>query len=382
MIENNNSYTERMCLSVMKRYTSEEAHWDYKDGLGLECIYRAGNAMDKHDWLDWVQAKYELFIKEDGTVKGYDFDEYSMDQISPGKVLFDLYDNTGDVRYKNLLDLFYKQLESQPRTPSGGFWHKGIYPNQMWLDGLYMQGSFYIRYAAKFGNLEACLKDLVQQFELIYTKTCDEKTGLLYHAWDESKEMAWSDPNTGLSKCVWARALGWYCMALLDVLDYVPLEKPFQEYRVRLIQLAMNLVKPLLDVQDPETGLWWQVMDRANEGKNYLESSGSAMFVYFLFKMARKGYLVDEEAKLAIIAGNKGFQGLIKEKIEVDHDGELHLTDICRGAGLGKYYPECPFRDGTFEYYTEREPIVTDNLQGTGPFILAALEAEYPELLR
>lgn len=365
-----------MCLSVMNRYTKETAYYDYVNGLGLECIYRAAIALEKPEWKKWVRDIYESFFDGDGKIQAYSKEEYSMDQISPGKVFFDMYDETGAPKYKMMLDLFFSQLENQPRTPSGGFWHKKIYPDQMWLDGLYMQGPFYVRYAKRYGDLERCLEDLVFQFELIYRHTQDEKTGLLYHAWDERRKMPWADPDTGRSRSIWGRALGWYCMALVDVLDYVP---EGSEYKTRLLSLVSALIGPIIKAQDPLTGLWYQVLDRQGERDNYLESSCSSMFVNFLAKCYRKGYC--EVA--AREAAEKGYQGLLEYKVYVDRHfpEDYHLIDICKGAGLGQYYAGCPFRDGSYEYYTLREPRMWDNLQGVGPFILAALEMENSERL-
>lgn len=377
MIDQTDSYAERIGLSLMQRYEATTPQWHYVTGLGLECLYRAGKVLGKQDWLEWVQQQYDAFLNSDGTIKGYSIEEYSLDQVSPGKVFFDLYALTGDGRYRSYLDVLFRQLVSQPRTNSHGFWHKQIYPNQMWLDGLYMQGTFYLRYAVLNNMVRECLDDLVSQCELIFEKTYDQETGLLFHAWDESKQMAWSDPITGLSQCFWSRALGWYCMALVDIADFIPQEAIYDSYKNRLLNLAKALVRPLLSVQDRDTGLWWQVLDQGCRGKNYLESSGSAMFVYFLLKMVRKGWLDSNLAKDAEAAGLKGFSGLCEHKVHTDADGQMHVRDICRGAGLGKYYPECPFRDGSFAYYTEREPIVEDNLQGVGPFLLACLEVEY-----
>lgn len=378
MIDSHLTYAQRMGLSLMKRYKPDAETWHYTPGLGLECLYRVAKVLDKQDWIEWIQKQYEAFFLEDGSIEGYTVEEYSLDQISPGKLFFDFLAKTGDKKYSDWLDVFLQQLKDMPRTPSNGVWHKKIYPNQVWLDGLYMQGSLYLRYAVHTNTVKPCLDDLVYQFELIFSKTWDEKTGLLYHAWDESRKMAWSNPETGLSQCFWSRALGWYCMALVDVLDFIPSDSQYDTYRLRLTNLAARLVNPLLSVQDTETGLWYQVLDQGKRGQNYLESSGSSMFTYFLAKMARKKYLDEASAKLARAAAEKGFAGLNQNKLAMDEDGEIHLIDICRGAGLGKYNSECPFRDGTFEYYTEREPKVWDNLQGVGPYLLAAMEIEYP----
>lgn len=371
-----NNITEKICTSVINRYTKDVAYYDYVNGLGLECIYKAANVLNKPEWKKWVREIYELFLDKNNMIKAFNPEEYSMDQISPGKVFFDMYEDTNDIKYKNLLDLFYSSLMKQPRTPSGGFWHKGIYPNQMWLDGLYMQGPFYIRYACKYGNIEECLKDLVYQFELIYQHTKDSNTGLLYHAWDESKKMSWANSETGCSKSIWGRALGWYCMALLDVLDYVPSNST---YKQRLINIVNSLIQPIINAQDSLTGLWYQVLDKPGERDNYLETSCSAMFVYFLAKISRKGYSTID----TISHAQFGYKGLLEYKVYIDRHSlnDLHLIDICKGAGLGQYYKNCPYRDGSYEYYTLREPRMWDNLQGVGPFILASLEIENKERL-
>lgn len=382
MIDPTTSYAERMGLSLMSRFEQSSNQWHYVTGLGLECLYRVGRTLGKEAWTEWVKNQYDAFLVGDERIEGYDLEEYSLDQVSPGKVLFDLYHDTGDLKYRRYLDILFSQLLTHPRTASHGFWHKKIYPYQMWLDGIYMQGTFYLRYAVLTGNVQSCLEDLVGQCELIFEKTYDAASGLLFHAWDESHAMAWCKAETGLSSCFWSRALGWYCMALVDILDFIPEREEYETYRTRLIELATKLVIPIIAVQDNETGLWWQVLDQGCRGKNYLESSGSSMFVYFLFKMVRKDWLKGELAQAAVHAARKSFAGLVEHKLRIDDAGQLHLTDICRGAGLGKYYPECPFRDGSFAYYTEQEPIVEDNLQGVGPFLLACLEAEHAQELQ
>lgn len=373
-----NTYAWQMGSSLIKRRDANPKGWHYVTGLGLECLYRTAKALDIEEWMDWVKEAYDQFFTADGRLERYRVEEYSMDQVSPGKVFFDLLARYKDERYRSAIDQIASQLKTHPRTESGGFWHKQIYPHQMWLDGIYMYGTFYLRHAILTDTVEACLTDLVGQFELLFEKTYDEKSGLLHHAWDEFRQMGWCDPETGLSSCFWSRGLGWYCMALVDVLDFIPAEACYDSYRTRLLTLAQRLVEPVMRVQDPQTRLWYQVLDQGGRKKNYTESSGTAMFSYFLMKMARKGYVDDPAVKEAGLAG---FEGLVAHKVRSEADGELHLIDICRGAGVGKYYADCPFRDGSYAYYTEREPIVWDNLQGVGPFLLAALEAEHPDRL-
>lgn len=371
-----NSYAWRMGESLVKRRNDNPKGWHYVTGLGLECLLRVAKALNEERWVTWVKEAYDEFYTDEGTLERYRVEEFSMDQLSPAKVLIDLWQLTGEQKYRSAIEKVATQLALHPRTESGGFWHKQIYPHQVWLDGIYMYGAFYLRHAIMNESIEACLEDLVFQFEHLFEKTHDAKTGLLHHAWDEFRQMGWCDLETGLSECFWSRGLGWYCMALVDVLDFIPIDTRWDGYRNRLIGLAEQLVEPVMRVQDEESGLWYQVLDQGHREKNYLESSGSAMFAYFLMKMARKGWTTNPKAR---DVGLRGFQGLINHKIVEDEDGELHLVDICRGAGVGKYYADCQFRDGSFEYYTEREPIVWDNLQGVGPFLLAALEAEFSD---
>lgn len=372
------SYAQRMGASLIKRRDENPKGWHYVTGLGLECLYRTAKALSDEKWMIWVKEAYDGFFTSDGTLDRYRVEEYSMDMLSPGKVLFDLYALSGDQRYRDAIEKIALQLKTHPRTESGGFWHKQIYPHQMWLDGIYMYGTFYLRHAILTDSVESCLQDMVFQFELLFGKTHDKESGLLHHAWDEFRQMGWCDLETGLSQCFWSRGLGWYCMALLDVLDFIPPDSRYDGYRNRLIALARRLVDPVMRVQEQETGLWYQVLDQGGRENNYLESSGSAMFSYFLLKMERKGYVDGGSARAA---GLKGFEGLVTHKVREEESGEMHLIDICRGAGLGKYYADCRYRDGSYVYYTEQEPIVEDNLQGVGPFLLAALEAEHPQAL-
>ncbi len=377
MIDTRKSMTERMCLSALKKYNKENTPYSYKSSILLEALFRASRILGNEEIFNYVNDMINYYIPEDGVVTTYKLEDYSMDQVRMGNLVIDFYKLTGQKKYKTALDLFYKQLQGQPRTPSKGFWHKKRYQNQMWLDGLYMQGPFYASYTKKFGGLKECLEDIVYQFELVYEKTLDTNTGLLRHAWDESCSQPWCDPKTGRSKEVWARALGWYVMALADLLEIIPEEDAYQGYRSRLLRLAMQLAPVVLRYQDKASGMWYQVMDKAGEGANYLESSSTCMFVYFFAKMNRLGFLDESYRKAAQVA----FSGLCGHSVTVDEGGELFLHDTCKSAGLGRASDDGPYRPADFKYYTEGEPRVTDNLHGVGPFISAALELEFPAQL-
>jgi unsaturated rhamnogalacturonyl hydrolase len=344
--------------------------WHYEHGLVLQSIYAAAPSGEAGEEIRrWVKSMYDTKIGEDGGIASYRSDEFNLDQINPGKALFDLYGATGEEKYRKAIELLQDQLRRHPRTRSGGFWHKQIYPAQMWLDGVYMASPFYARYVRDFeGGCRDDFADVVHQCTLLASKARDQKTGLLYHAWDESRTQAWADRETGCSPHIWGRALGWYAMALTDILDFM---EDFGEGREKLLALAQGLIPPLLEVQDRESGLWRQVLDQGTREKNYLESSASAMFVYFLFKMLRKGYVPAEEANRAQAAALAGYDGLVARMLSEEPSGELHLGGICSVAGLGGN----PYRDGSYEYYVS-EKVVTDDFKGVGPFILASLERE------
>ena len=280
--------------------------------------------------------------------------------VTAGRILFNLHETTKDSRYATVLQLLRKQIAEQPRTASGGFWHKKIYPNQMWLDGLYMGEPFYAQYTVQYEN-GAQLNDIAKQFELIQKHATDPKTGLLFHGWDESKQMPWADKTTGCSPNFWSRSIGWYVMALVDVLDYFPKNHP---KRNELIGYLNEISNSLVKFQDP-SGLWYQVTDKGGSEGNYLESSGSSMFAYAMAKGANKGYLPKKFKAIA----NKAFDGLTTRLIKTDSDGQTHITQACAVAGLGGN----PYRDGSYSYYVNERKKDNDP-KATGSFILAALE--------
>ena len=362
-------WSERMALSIMKRHpkawqidNNEKPKWDYKIGLAMLSFEKLYQKTNNPIYFEYAKGYAESTINESGEILNYKLEDYNIDNINAGKILFDLYDSTKDQHYLTALQTLRKQLETHPRTNSGGFWHKKIYPYQMWLDGLYMGEPFYARYTAEFENNKA-FDDIAKQFEEIHKHTVDPKTGLLFHAWDESKQMAWANKTTGTSPNFWSRSIGWYMMALVDVLDYMPKEHP---KRKELIQYLNQISKAVAKFQD-KSGLWYQVTDAGNKKGNYLEASGSEMFVYAFAKGANNGYLPESYKKLA----EKGFDGIVKKLVTVDPDGEIHITQVCASAGLGGN----PYRDGSYEYYIG-EKIKVDNSHGLGPFILAAMELD------
>jgi unsaturated rhamnogalacturonyl hydrolase len=284
--------------------------------------------------------------------------------VNPGRLLFELLGRGDDGRYRAALAQLHGQLSGQPRTPEGGFWHKGIYPGQMWLDGLYMAAPFRARYAKEFGGPEL-FDDIVAQFELIEDRARDPATGLLHHAWDSGPTMAWADPSTGRSPQIWGRAMGWFAMALVDSWEYLP---EGHRGRASLAAMLLRLGQALLRVRDPGTGLFWQVLDQGGRAGNYLEASASSMFSYALARGSRLGLLPAEPWS--------GLAGGILEAatgrfISQGADGRLHLEESCAVAGLGGK----PYRDGSFAYYVG-EPRRTDDFKGAGPFILASIEYE------
>lgn len=362
-----------MALSVTRRLKPADFRWHYEDGLVVQSIYNLGRHHGCQVFLDWSRSMMDTRIREDGSIVTYCEEDYNLDQINPGKLLFDLYRETGKERYRVALETLRVQLRNQPRTASGGFWHKKIYPHQMWLDGLYMQGPFYARYAREFGTTEDW-DDLLSQLVLIESHTRDPRTGLLHHAWDESRKQLWANPVTGCSPHVWGRAMGWYCMALVDILDYLPGTKEYEPWRLKATDIACRLSRAVRGVQDQDSSLWFQILDQGGRERNYLESSASAMFVYFLFKAARMQYLPPEESAMAREAAWSGYHGLVRQMLFRDESGGLHLGGICSVAGLGG----TPYRDGSFDYYMQ-EPVVQDDFKGVGPFILASLEGELLE---
>lgn len=354
-------WSTRFADAVMARNPVVHEKWDYTAGLALLAVLRVGDATGDARHGEYVRRNVDRLVQADGRITTYRTDDFNLDQINEGRLLFPLLARTGDARYRLAADRLRSQLRAQPRTSDGGFWHKQIYPQQMWLDGLYMAHPFYAEYARRFGEPEA-FDDVARQFLLVARHLRDPRTGLYYHAWDAAHAQAWADPATGLSRHFWGRAVGWYMMAMVDVLQELPVA---HRDRAAILDVLRDLADAVARVQDPVTGLWWQVLDQPNRRGNYLEASASSMFVYAFARGARLGYLDARFRRLA----DRGFDGLVRTLVVTGADGQPSLTGICKVAGLGGTPP----RDGSYEYYVG-EPVVSDDYKGVGPFILAALE--------
>lgn len=337
--------------------------WDYCHGLELQSMLDVYDRYGDPKFYDYALAYADTMVNADGSIKKYKREEYSLDRVNSGKFIFRIYEQTKDVKYKKALDLMYSQFEGHPRNEDGGFWHKKVYPNQVWLDGIYMGAPFYAEYAFRNNRVEA-YPDVVNQFLMAARHTYDPANGLYRHACDVSRKERWADPVTGQSQHCWGRALGWYAMAFVDALDFIP---EHEAGRDSMLVIFNNVATQVKRLQDSKTGLWYQVLDKSGEKGNYLESSCSAMFVYALFKGVRMGYIDDSYLEVAI----KGYQGILKHFIKVDKDGLVTITQACAVAGLGgKNY-----RSGDYEYYIN-EAIRDNDPKAVGPFILGSLEWE------
>lgn len=337
--------------------------WNYEEGLMLRAIWKVWKETGEKEYFDYVRRSVDSYVTNEGTIKTYNPREFRLDDITPGNAVLSLYKATKEEKYKRAAFLLRKQMEEQPRNKDGGFWHKEIYPNQMWLNGFYMAEPFYARFAQMF-NQPGDYEDIVDQFILMAKHARDPKTGLFYHAWDASKKQKWANPITGDSPTFWGRSMGWYMMGLVDVLDYFPKENP---QRDSLVSIFKGLASSLMNYQDRKTGLWYQVVNKPQLNGNYLESSASAMFTYAFAKGAEKGYLGGKY----LSAARKAFAGLIKYEIRFDRNGEPVLMNTCGGTGLGG----TPYRDGSYEYYLS-VPKHDNDFKVIGAFVVAALEIE------
>lgn len=349
--------------SALGRYDMAKAGWHYTHGLLFTAMEQVWHLSKDDRYQQAIHAFVDRFVDDSGNIRSYSMEEYNVDLIRPATLLFPVYEATGEERYRKAIELVRAQLRGQPRTHEGGFWHKKIYPYQMWLDGIYMASPFYTAYARTFAE-PAAFDDVAFQIITVENHTRDAASGLLYHAWDESRQQRWADPVTGCSPHFWSRAMGWYMMAIVDILDSFPTN---HAARGRIIEILRRSTEAVASVQDPATGLWFQVLDQGGRPGNYPEASGSGMFVYAIGKATRLGYL--DRSWLAV--AQRGFDGLLTHLVTVNDAGRVDVHGVCSTAGLGG----TPYRDGSYEYYVG-EPVITNNLHGVGPLILAAVEME------
>ncbi|QNL49262.1 glycoside hydrolase family 88 protein [Olivibacter sp. SDN3] len=368
-------YSERMSETAMRVWPEafvlekgKSAKWSYDLGVILKGVEGVWKATGDKKYFDYIQRKMDYYVQDDGTINAYDRDDYNIDFINNGKVLLFLYQVTGKEKYLKASKALRAQLETHPRTKEGSFWHKNIYPHQVWLDGLYMGQPFYAEYAKLFHEPEV-FDDITRQFVLIEEHTRDEETGLLYHGWDESKEQQWANKETGNSPHFWGRALGWYGMAMVDALDHFPSDHPGRQ---RIVEVLNRYAEALVRYQQ-KNGLWYQVVDFPDREKNYPEASASSMVVYTLAKGVRLGYLPAKFLKNA----RKGYEGILKEFVEEDSQGKVNLNGTVKVSGLGGN----PYRDGSFDYYMS-EPVIQNDPKGIGAFIKCAVEMEKLHSLR
>lgn len=364
------TWSEKMVQTVMtlwkdSLYTdpAKPARWTYDQGVILKGIeglwYNTGDGK----YFNYLQKCMDFFVNDKGEIRTYKAADYNLDNILCGRILLTLYNVTGKEKYYKAAQTLREQLKSQPRTNEGGFWHKKIYPYQMWLDGLYMAEPFYAEYANWF-NEPSDFDDIANQFIWMEKHARDPKTGLLYHGWDESKQQKWANPQTGTSPHFWARAMAWYGMALVDVLEQFPADHPKRDSLTAIFRRFAAAVKK---VQDPATGLWYDIINLPKAKGNYVEASASSMFVCAIAKAVRLHILPDTYLSVS----KKGFDGITKTFIETSASGQTNLKGTVSVSGLGGN----PYRDGSYEYYMSEKVVVNDP-KGVGAFLQAANEMQ------
>ena len=423
-----NSSAEAPMWNIEKVRSGKPNKWNYIDGCMITACLSLYKTTGDEKYLEFSKEFIDYFVQPDGSIKTYDPKEYNLDNVNQGKNLFILYDIYGDEKYRKAIDTIRSQLLTQPRTKEGNFWHKDIYPWQVWLDGTYMAQPFYMEYETRFNKMQGCI-DSYKQFMNIKKHMRDEKTGLYYHGYDESRQMYWADPETGCSPNFWLRAMGWFLVAMVDVLERMD-EQLYNEYR-GIMAMLKQAVEDMHKFQDEQTGMFWQVIDHPEAEGNYLETSGTALFAYAVLKGVRLGYLPkrmaawaekafygtcdrylsknqDEQTGMfwqvidhpeaegnyletsgtalfayAVLKGvrlgylpkrmaawaEKAFYGTCDRYLSKNQDGSLQLDGICLVAGLGGK----DHRDGSLAYYFS-EPVVCNDAKGVGPLVLAYTE--------
>lgn len=338
-------------------------HWNYIDGCMMISLLDLYKESKDESYFQFVESFIDYYVSEDGTMLGYDRLTYNLDDINESRVLFDLFEITKKDKYQKAIFNTFQHILEQPRTHQGNFWHKKIYPNQVWLDGLFMAQPFYARYLKTYKS-HLTYDDIVMQFENVRKYMFNEEKKLYYHGYDASKSIFWADPQTGLSKNFWLRAMGWYIVALIEVIEILPYD--YSPKTKIMIPLLQEMVDGLLRYQDQKSKLFYQIVDQGGRDKNYLETSGSLLVSYALLKSSRLGVLANPYQ----VIGKQIFDGVI-EKYLTEVDGDLNLGGICLVAGLGPEHNTR--RDGSYEYYVS-EPIVNNDAKGVGPLIMAYTE--------
>ena len=354
------SSPQRTIWNVERIRQGKPASWNYIDGCMMTALLAMSDITGEGQYFDFAESFIDDFVAEDGSIRSYEPETFNLDDINEGRVLFSLLEKTGKEKYRKAARLLRRQLEQQPRTYEGNFWHKAIYPNQVWLDGIYMAQPFYALYEKHLGSGD--YRDILSQIETVRRRMFDEEKQLYYHGYDASRSAFWADPKTGCSKNFWLRSIGWFAVALADLLEILPAGEP----REKLSAIFAELMEGVARYADEETGLYWQVVDQGGRAGNYLETSGSSMLAYAMLKGVRLGALGKEYAA----KGQKTFRGIVEKYLSFT-DGDLNLGGICLVAGLG---PETNRRrDGSYEYYIS-EPVVANDAKGVAPFLLCYTE--------
>ena len=358
------SSPERTAWNMERVRQGKPTCWNYIDGCMLSALLTLGDITGDPLYGEFVETFVDAFVGEDGTIRTYDPSKYNLDDINEGRVLFPLYAKTGNEKYRLAADALAAQLKTQPRTREGNYWHKLIYPDQVWLDGIYMAQPFRALYEKHFGDRD--YSDIVNQIETVRRRMFDPQKGLYYHGYDGEKSIFWADPVTGCSQNVWLRAMGWFATALADLLEIV--DDP--DSLNRLGRIFVELMEGVARYADPDTGMYCQVVDQPGREGNYPETSGSSMIAYAMLKGARLGWLEDRFGRM----GKKTFDGIIRRYLKAEGE-DVELGGICLVAGLGP--ADNRRRDGSYEYYIS-EPVVKNDAKGVAPFVMCYTEVIRP----